>query len=475
VALAHVTVIDVTGGPARRDVTVVVRGGRIVAVGPASQVRLPPGVTPIDMNGKYVIPGLCDTHVHSEDMEQIYPPLYLANGVTTVREMSGYPYLQAWRERVETGDLFGPRFVVGSAIIDGHPSLWAGVPLPHFEVKDADEARQAVRQVHRDGADFVKVYTRLTRETFQAAADEARRLGIPLVGHCPDLVPVTEASDAGLGSVEHVFNSWYATSSREDEIRRVIAGMVPDGYNDWFHKSLPLDWMAAHSYDPAKAARVFARLARNGCRQVPTLTMHRVLGIPDSVDFSDPRLAYLPQATLEYWKWVLDEMYVGVRTPQESEQHGELVAHRGRYVDRMRRAGVPVMAGTETGTPFCYPGFAMHDEMAELVAAGFTPMQALRAATLEPARFLGFERWLGTVEPGKVADLVVLDANPVHDIRNTQKIHAVLVRGELISAERRRRMLSEVRAAARSWTGEVARAGCACTGAPATARIGGQS
>lgn len=466
-ALIHATVIDTTGGPSQPDQTVVIRGGRIVTVGRYHDVPLPQGMTVIDSTGKFVIPGLCDMHVHSEDMEQIYPPLYLVNGVTTVREMSGYPFLFRWRDRAESGELLGPRWSVASAIIDGNPSLWTGIPLPHFEVGSAGEARAAVRQATADGADFLKVYTRLTREAFHAVLDEARRLRITVTGHCSDFVPLTEASRAGLRSVEHIMSSWYATSSREAEIRRAIAAMViaPGDYNGWFHKSHPQDWIAAHSYDPRKAARVFAQLVADDCRQVPTLTMHRVFGMPEVVNRADERLQYLPAATHEYWEWGM-RMYTDGRTPAEADRERKMVEHRVRFVSNLHRAGVPVLAGTETGTPYCLPGFALHDELAELVGAGFSPMQALRAATVEPARFLGRQHIAGTVQPGRLADLVVLDADPLRDIRNTQRIHAVVTRGRYIAPDKRQAMLADVAAAAKAYVppAGAALAGCACTG-----------
>ncbi len=460
VAIVGATVIDATGAPPRPGVTVLVRGGRIVDVD--RRMSLPRGTTVVDGVGKFVIPGLCDMHVHSDDQDAIYPPLYLANGVTTVREMSGAPFLHARRDRIRSGALLGPRMVIASPMVDGAPSLWEGLGAPYLSVADPDQARAAVRQVKADGADFVKVYSRLTRDSFLALADEARRQGIPIAGHCPDAVPVTEAVDAGQRSVEHVFWTWFSTSSREAEIRRAIGDMSvgPGDYNGWFHKIEPAEWTAAHSYDPGKAATVFARLAARGCRQVPTLTMHRVLDMPDGVSATDERLRYLPAATVAAWQWELTDLYEAGRTPEEAAQHRELFGYRARFVDAMRRAGVPIMAGTDTGTPYAFPGFGLHDELAELVAAGFTPMRALQAATREPARYLGLNA--GTVRPGNAADLVVLDADPLRDIRNTRRIHAVVVGGRLISADDRRRMLDEVAAAAAAAPATATGIRCAC-------------
>lgn len=474
IALTHVTVIDATGSRPQPNMTVLVRGERIVALGRYGDVPIPRGAQVVNLTGKFLIPGLCDMHVHSAGLEAVDPPLYLANGVTTVREMSGSPLLHEWRDRVEDGTLLGPRSVIASPLVDGSPSLWTGLGAPYIEVGTEAEARQAVRRVKQDGADFVKVYTRLSRANYHAIADEARRQGIPVAGHCPDTVPITEASDAGQRSFEHLFWTWFATSSREAEIRRALADIAiePGGYNSWFHQITPIEWTAAHSYDARKAATVFGRLAANRSRQVPTLVMHHVLDRPEDVPpaddrlKTDDRLKYVPAPVLEQWQWALEELYKAGRTPQEIEQRRELFGHRLRLVGEMRRAGVPVLAGTDTGTPYCFPGFGLHDELALLVRAGLTPMQALQAATIEPARYLGVHESVGTVSRHKIADLVVLDANPLDDIRHTQRIHAVLVRGRLITAQHRARMLADVAAAAKATPDFPPTAGCACTSGP---------
>jgi hypothetical protein len=160
--------------------------------------------------------------------------------------------------------------VIASPMIDGKPSLWSAFPgAPFVEVSGETQAREAVRQAARDGADFIKVYSRLSRSDFHAVADEAHRLGLPFAGHCPDGVPLGEASDAGQRSVEHLFWTWYSTSRRETEVRRALAALdLPTGdYNAWFHQILPIEWTAAQSFDPVKAAALFARLNHNGTRQ----------------------------------------------------------------------------------------------------------------------------------------------------------------------------------------------------------------
>jgi imidazolonepropionase-like amidohydrolase len=448
-ALTGVTVIDVGGRRPERDATVLVREDRIVAVGRRGDVRVPAGARVLDLPGKFVIPGLWDAHVHSIPAERISPPLYLANGITSVREMSGSALLHEWRDRVDRGDLLGPRSVIASRIIDGAPTI--GDPTAFVEVATEAQARDAVREAKRDGADFVKVYSRLPRHLHRAIAEEARLQRIPFAGHCPDAVPLGAAGAMGQYSVEHLYSTWYDTSTREAELRARIAGLTVDrsDYVTWMHEIHRLEWDAARSYSASKAAAVFAVLARNRTRIVPTLSVYRVLDRPGEVVLDDERLKYVPVAVVEGWRWALENVIKAGWTPDEAAQRHALLDHRLAFVGELTRAGVPVVAGTDGGdVPFVIPGFGLHDELATLVRAGLAPLDALRAATIEPARMLGLDDALGTVTPGKLADLVVLDADPLTDIRNTTRIHTVLTRGRVISPGQRTHMLADIAAAA---------------------------
>ncbi|MET8335910.1 amidohydrolase family protein [Streptosporangium canum] len=446
IALTGVTVVDVTGRPHRRNSTVLIRGERIVSVGP--RPGIPEGTQVIDLPGKFVIPGLCDAHVHSIPAERISPPLYLVNGVTTVREMSGTPLLHEWRERIDRGELLGPRSVIASRIIDGAPTI--GDPSVFAEVATEAQAREAVRQAKRDGADFVKVYSRLSPELYRVVADEARRHRLPLAGHCPDGVALTMASSLGQCSVEHLYSTWYDTSTRERELRSRIADLefAQSDYVTWMQEIHRLEWEAVAGYSARKAASVFATLARNRTRIVPTLTVYQVLDRPNEV-LDDGRLKYVPAAVAEGWRWALANIIKAGRTPEVTAQRYALFERRKAFVNELEEAGVPVVAGTDGGdVPFVVPGFSLHDELANLVHSGLSPLRALRAATLEPARLLGLDDSIGTVTPGKAADLVVLDADPLADIRNTTRIHTVVTRGRVISVEQRARMLAAIESAA---------------------------
>jgi imidazolonepropionase-like amidohydrolase len=448
VAIVGATVISVDGDGSRSVATVLTRGDRIVSVGDVSR-KVPDDALVLDGRGKFLLPGLMDLHVHQSGNDKVDPALFLVNGVTTIREMSGSETALDWRQRTDARTLLGPRPVVGSPMVDGSPSLWTGLGAAAVEVADADSARETVRKVVADGADFVKVYTRLSEESLLAIADETRQLGVPFAGHCPDDVSPTVASDAGQRSFEHVFTLWYATSSHEGEIRRKLKRMSvpPGGYADWFQKIHPLEVTAARSYDEARGAQVFKKLARNRTHAVPTLAMHRVFDLPDKITEGGSTMKYVPADVREAWKQQVEGIYLVGRTPKQVAEHKELMNHRMRYVTAMHRHGVPLMAGTDTGTPYCSPGFALHDELELLVRTGMTPVQALRAATLTPARFLGVRGVTGTVSQGSIADLLLVDADPLADIRNTRRVHAVVANGRLIAAAERERMLADVAAA----------------------------
>ncbi|WP_256914448.1 amidohydrolase family protein [Streptomyces hilarionis] len=474
-ALTHVTVIDGSGAPPAPDMTVVVEDGRITGVAPSARTRLSPGTRTVDLTGKFLIPGLIEAHTHSDGPETVVPPLYALAGVTTVREMRGEPVHHEWREKIRRGALLGPRWVIGSPIVDGAPSLWAADVGPTIEVRDAAEARRAVRRVKREGADFVKVYSRLSREAYFALADEARRLGIPHLGHCPDTVRIAEASACGHRTVEHLHALLLATSRHETEIRRRLAAVRIDPrdpsslsrYHSWFQQVHPLEWRAVRGYDRDRADALFRALAAGGTAVVPTLSVHRTLELPDDVPNGAEEWKYLPAWQVESWPDQLAAL-TGGRTPEQARRIRGIFAHRLRLVGELHAAGVRQAAGTDTGTGYLVPGFALHDELALLVSAGLTPAEALRAATRDAARTLGLPA-VGAVARGHAADLLVLDADPLHDIRNTRRIHGVVVDGRWIPPQERLRLLAAVEKAAAQTPPPQEGAslrGCGCGGHP---------
>src|SRR5262249_55511463 len=437
-ALTHVTVIDATGSPTQLEMTVIISGGYITGLGPAAKVKIPADARVIDASKKFLIPGLWDMHIHVDDSE-LYPthpsradkevvfPMLIANGVTGVRDMGGgLEQIQQWRTRIEVGDLLGPRMFAPGPLVDGKFPIWLG----EMRVESEAEARDAVRSLVRRGADFIKVYDSISPGPYFALADEAKRLGMVFAGHVPQQLSAAQVSDAGQKSLEHMYDLPLDCSTREEEFRKDIAARYDDTKGD-----LPQlrsgNAGVLSSYSRQKCMMLFARFARNGTWLCPTLhNTWRHAHNGDVALIDDGRARFYPEVFLEYWK---------TKTSDEHRRSPEFVKRWQGYYELVREmipdaqhAGVGLLAGSDSGAnEYSVPGFSLHDELAELVDAGLTPMQALQSATLNAARYLGITDAFGTVELGKIADLVLLEGNPLKDIRNTRKISAVVVNGKI--------------------------------------------
>ena len=455
-ALTHVTVIDATGAPAKSDMTIVIANGRIAEIGESAHIHPPKDAQVVDATGKFLIPGLWDMHVHWYDRN--YLPLFLANGVTGMRVMWGEPMHHEWRKQVEAGKLAAPHLVIASAIVDGPKPFWPG----SISVSTEAQARQAVVRSKRDGADFIKVYTFLPREEYFAIADEAKKQGIPFEGHVPLDVTAEEASNAGQKSFEHLTGLLRACSTHSDELVQADRADLADEMKAerpafWGHHYKAVRQLRVDAYSPEKAAALFAVLKKNSTWQCPTLTVMRSIAYVDDFTFTnDPRLEYMPSRLRQSWNPSSASNDFGPRTPDDFVFAKKEFQKELELVGAMQKAGVGILAGTDTLNPFCMPGFSLHDELGLMVKAGLTPMQALQTATLNPARFLGTEKDYGTVEKGKVADLVLLDANPLDDIANTTKIASVVYGGKLFPRAALDKMLSDALAlASRPSIGDV--------------------
>jgi len=402
---------------------------------------MPEGSQVVDATGKFLIPGLWDMHVHPTEKE--YLPLFIANGVTGVRVMWGRPKHHEWRKAIEAGQMLGPHLAIASPLVDGPKPYWDG----SISVASETAARQVVTKAKQDDADFVKVYEFLPRDLYFAIADEAKKQAIPFEGHVPLSVSAEEASNAGQKTFEHLIGVLPACSTHSDEL---LKGQQADLAEDLVSKK-PKFWgpnakqsrqMMLDSYSPDKAAALFALLKRNGTWQCPTLTLLHMFGFGDNPAFlNDPRLKYMPQVIRAFWDPAAID---GKHTPEDFAHMKKEFQKDLEVVGGMQKSGVGILAGTDTPNPFSFPGFSLHDELGFLVQAGLSPAEALQAATLNPARFLGREKDLGTVENGKLADLVLLDANPLDDIANTKRIAAVVYRGKLYPRASLDEMLAKV-------------------------------
>jgi imidazolonepropionase-like amidohydrolase len=312
--------------------------------------------------------------------------------------------INEWRKAIKAGTLVGPRIVATGPIIDGPIPYWPGVTTP---VASPEAARELVRDLKRRGADFIKVYEKLPRETYYAIADESKKNGLPFVGHVPQVITLTEASNAGQRSIEH---------------------------SSQILKNHPATW-----------PELFALLKKNDTWMVPTFSVKRYLVTPGQVFLDDERLKYIPVYIKDIWRkswW------------HKSRTQRQLAWYESRYralekaAREMRAAGVGVLAGSDSANPYTYPGFSLHGELKRLVGAGFSTADALAAATTQPAKFLGTQSTMGSIDPGNVADIVLLDADPLADIRNTRTIHAVIANGRHFTREELDTMLAAAAKAA---------------------------
>jgi hypothetical protein len=434
-----VTVIDVTGAPPQPDSTVVISDSRITAVGPSSSLHIPSGTKVIDASGKFLIPGLADMHVHltgagePSGSREFILPLLIANGITTVRDMGGrVVLLKQLRQEIASGDRIGPQIFFVGPYLDGDPPYFQ----PSIVVRNAQDASAAVQQLKSDGVDFIKVQSRLQPAAYFAIAEASRRAAMRYVGHVPDAISAREASSAGQTSIEHLTGVLLACSTREDELRRrQLAAPSPYGSVSQSLERLRI-WQQdlLDSYSDAKAGQLFQTFAANHTWQVPTfpLLIHLAFLTPETDVANDSRAEYVPASVRKIWDAGRRENLAN-QGAAEFQMRRELVKRSLSVFKQMYITGVPVMAGTDATAPNVFPGFALHEDLFYFVQAGLTPLEALQAATAKPAEFLGRLAEQGTIAPGKRADLVLLDANPLDDIRNTQKIDAVIVNGKLLN------------------------------------------
>jgi len=452
-AISDVTVIDATGAPAKPDMTVIITGDQITRIAKTGEVAIPKNAQVIDAKGKFLIPGLWDMHVHTvwKGLPEKYFPMFIANGVTGVRDMaSDLGLLKQLRKDINEGKLMGPR-LFGGPMVDGPMPVWPGVAI---SISNEADARKTVASIKDKGADFIKVYSLIPRQAYFALADEAKKRGIPFAGHVPISVSAAEASDAGQKSIEHMEGILLGCSTEEPELRKTIEESIKDAKDtDQIRASLvrALDETYSRTletYSEEKATALFARFARNGTWQAPTLVVHRVGAFLDDKDFTnDPRLKYVRRDLRDSWK-NQDDFRLKNRTAESSELGKRLLQKRLEIILAMHRAGVKMLAATDALVMYVFPGFSLHDELELFVQAGLTPMEALQTATRNPAIYLGLSDMVGTVEIGKKADLVLLEGNPLENISNTKRINVVVVNGKLIPRVTLDKMLKDAEAAA---------------------------
>ncbi len=449
----HVTVVDVTGGPALTDRTVIVSGDSIAAIAKSGSIQIPKDAQLIDAHGKFLIPGLWDMHTHIAGVSanpswarETLIPLLVANGITGIRDMGGdLDALETWRREIEGGKLIGPRIVAAGPML--LPARRASAPAESpdpsiLRVGTPEEARAAVDSLQKRGADFIKIIE-VSRENYFAVAEESKKDGIPFAGHIPSDVNATEASDAGQKSIEHVVYSSLALdcSSEGPELRRKLLEAATKGDDKAGGRNHGRSKAHIFSRTSCRALADHSRRTAHGLRQRFSrfdVNAHHMEDAPD-----DPQLAYLPAALRKEW------------APKPPTQNSKDAANwwqpqfenDRKLTGEMHRAGVKLLAGSDSLDRYDFVGTSLHRELQMLVSAGLTPLEALQTATMNPAEFLA-QKNAGTISQGNRADMVLLDGDPTLDIGNTQKISGVVLRGRFLARADLDAMLAKARAAA---------------------------
>jgi len=448
-AITHVTIVNPGAAKPQPDMTILIRGSEIASVGKTKLLKLPASTKAIDGTGKFVIPGFWDMHTHFRDPDRDLK-MYVANGVLGIRNMGGAAkQVFPLRDAITTGQRLGPKIVASGPILDG-PDSWSN---PDFtvSVNSADEARSTVRSLRQQGSDFIKVYDGLSRDAYYAIADETKKLGFPFVGHLPSAISVREASIAGQRTLEHGLALAGGCTIEDEYIkRRLDQSAFQEALSTKNFSLIPATIardqtaMLDHFSRP-RADETYRLLAKNNTFLTPTLVTERSLTFIDDLNKkADPRMQYVSSEELNWWK-PENGMLTKYRTPEYIAMRKREYAKMLEEIPRAQAQGVHLLAGTDITIPFTYPGFSLHDELKIFVEAGLTPMQALETATTNPALLLGLSKTWGRVEPGYIANLVVLNADPLADITNATKIDSVVVNGKRLDRVQLDQLLNEAK------------------------------
>jgi imidazolonepropionase-like amidohydrolase/dienelactone hydrolase len=407
VAFVNVNIVPMDKERVLENQTVIVRDGRIAEIGPAAQIKVPSGATQVDGKGKYLMPGLAEMHGHlphpnqGEAVANSFLTLFVANGITTVRGMFGFPNHPALRERIAKGEVFGPRLVVASPALSGQ------------SVQTVEQAEQLVRQYKKDGFDLLKVHEGLSVASYDRIVTTANEVGIPFAGHVANDVGLERALKAKQASIEHLDGYLEAVDLEkpyEDRIKQLAITTRAAG--SWVTPTMAL-WQTFHGGETGEALRK-----------------------------ERPEVKYVPQQMVNQWESQRENQLANIN----AETGRRVIEFRGKLLKTLADSGVKILLGSDAPQLFSVPGFSLQREMEAMVRAGLTPYQVLESGTRNPAIYLNAEKTSGTIEVGKIADLILVNGNPLADITNVAKRSGVMLRGRWLPESELAKMLDAIAA-----------------------------
>lgn len=410
IAFENVSVVPMDSERVLRNQTVVVKNGHIVAIDEAKSVAIPADATVIDGAGKYLLPGLADMHVHTDPSDF---PLFLANGITTIREMNGSADHLKWRAQLASGELLGPRLFVASTLIAGEKQRYR-----HVLVSSPDQAAEVVREFAEQKYDFIKVYDGLSRAAYDQIIQTAREARIPVVGHIPKAVGLEHALESGQKSIEHTEQIEYAVASFDSPL------------------------------SSQQADTVAAQIVGSNAWITPTLASQEILCRQGSAWFASlfdrPEMKFVDSSTLAWWTNLKQpRSHAGSTNSSRDDMGGRFFSSQVALVKSLNRQNALILAGTDTPNPLLVPGFSLHEELRNLNEAGLTAFEALKAATINPAKFLGVLAENGTVATGKRADLMLVDENPLQNLATLRTPEGVMLGGKWLSRSQLKELLDQ--------------------------------
>ncbi len=444
VCIENISTVDPKDG-LREKQTVIIRDGKIFKIAPTGELKLSSKNQIIDGTGKYLIPGLWDSHIHFAYIESLAPrmfDLFLSYGITSVRDTGGeIGFVKKWKDASLANPTDAPRVMIAGPLLDGMPNVYDGSDPGHPPLSVGSNSVEAVadqvESITKVGVDLLKAYEMLTPEQFAMVMKLAKEKGLKVTGHVPLSMDVATASNAGLNSMEHMRNLELSCASNADELLKQRQEMLRKG------KTIPGGELrtnihsaqreiAVKNYDEKKADEIIQVLLKNQTWQIPTLALNtgqtrRPFGQPEWQESFE----YLPDTLRAQWQGVID----GAKDreiPPFRQQYSQWMLNMAA---KIHKAGIPIMAGTDTPIGFLTPGMSLHEELVVLVEAGLTPQEALKTATLNPAKYFNLENELGSIKETMWADLLILTANPLENIKNTQRIDAVVKQGKYYDRE----------------------------------------
>ena len=445
ICIEDITTSDAENGLQEHQ-TVIIHQGEIVKIGHSNSIRLSPDNKIIDGTGKYLTPGLWDAHVHFAFIEELAPymfDLFLYYGITSVRDTGGeIHFMRQWKEASEQNTTTAPRVMIAGPLLDGMPNVYDGSiparPPLSKGLATVEDVENYIDYLDSLGVDLLKAYEMLTPPQFMAVMAKAKEKGLRVTGHVPLSMDVISTAEAGLNSIEHLRNVEMSMAVNADQLLKRRQAMLEAGKNQpggdlraSIHQRQRLGAIA--NPDSANTADVIAALNQNQVVQIPTLALSKVTAYKEFTgQLWQESYALLPDTIESGWHQLMLQYANGPENTSR-QKHYEWASN---MTGKMHKAGIPFMAGTDTPIGFLTPGRSLHEELALYVEAGMTPLEAIESATLEPAKYFHLDHELGLISEGMIADLLILEANPLEDIRNTESINSVIKEGYWLSPEK---------------------------------------